>query len=74
MASLGFAVDAEDADLTRPVHLAARFGHRATVAALLGPAFASGFPEFGPYHAMDVNYRGRGRVNVWNMLFMVFRI
>eukprot|EP00913_Durusdinium_trenchii_P020486 g19245.t1 len=47
LASLGFAVDAEDADLTRPVHLAARFGHRATVAALLGPASASGFPEFG---------------------------
>lgn len=36
LSTLGFSVDASDNDDTKPLHLAARFGHAAVVAKLLG--------------------------------------
>ena len=35
--SRGFALEAVDSDQTRPLHLAARFGHSQAVAKLIGP-------------------------------------
>ena len=49
LSTLGFSVDASDNDDTKPLHLAARFGHNAVVAKLLGATqkrFSQGFFGF----------------------------
>ena len=54
LSSRGFAVEAVDSDRTRPLHLAARFGHSQAVAQLIGPRGAV-FGKGGDYNHFHSN-------------------
>lgn len=59
-------MEAVDGDQTRPLHLAARFGHSQAVAKLIGPGavFGKGGDHHHPFMVIEWDIMGKKRGNI----------